>query len=358
MAVEFFEFGSSQTHPLNSSSHEQPPETSQLEATSFEREGIRERVDLQRLLRSQIEILAPGTFLITEEFGYWDEGRRRIDLLALDKQANLVVIELKRDETGAHMELQAIRYAAMVSTMTFDQAASAHANYLRAIGGDPLEAPRSILRFLEWDDPREDEFARDVRIVLVAAEFSKELTTAVLWLNGRDIDIRCVRMRPCKIDENVFLDVQQVIPLPEAEEYQVRIREQATERRIGGRDTRDFTKYLFEGERFNKRRLVLGIVKAYVRDHPDTTFEQLEAIFPANLQGSHRVCTTMEDACTIRDQTGHKRHFLEEDEIVRLADGKIAVASTMWGADNLARFLTRARELGYEAKADDTTTPL
>ena len=59
--------------------------------------------------------------MIAEEFGQWEDSRRRIDLLGLDKGANLVVIELKRTEDGGHMELQAIRYAAMVSTLTFDK---------------------------------------------------------------------------------------------------------------------------------------------------------------------------------------------------------------------------------------------
>ena len=327
-----------------------------LETTSFEREGLRERNDLQRLLRAKIGFLAPDTLLIAEEFGDWDEGRRRIDLLALDKQANLVVIELKRDETGAHMELQAIRYAAMISTMTFERAVAAHASYLRGIG-DPKDASSSILEFLEWEEPREDEFARDIRIVLVAAEFSKELTTAVLWLNERNLDIRCVRMRPCKSDGVLFLDVQQVIPLPEAEEYQVRVREQSTERRIARSDTRDLTKYLFEGVRLHKRRLVLAIVKAYVRDHPNTNMEQLETVFPRKLQGSYGVFATLEHGREIQLRTGNKRHLIEEGETVQLADGVNIAVSGMWGADNLKRFLIRARELGYEIEADGVGGP-
>ena len=40
---------------------------------------------------------------------------------------NLVKRHLKRTQDGGHMELQAIRYAAMVSSMTLDQAIEAEA---------------------------------------------------------------------------------------------------------------------------------------------------------------------------------------------------------------------------------------
>src|SRR5580692_11408642 len=87
-----------------------------LPETSFPQQGIKERGDLQRLLRANIEIVAPGVLVIAEEFAEWEDSKRRIDLLGVDQAANLVVIELKRDDSG-HMELQAIRYAAMVSKM-------------------------------------------------------------------------------------------------------------------------------------------------------------------------------------------------------------------------------------------------
>ena len=83
--------------------------------TSFKRADVRERQDLQRVLRDRIDVVSPDTLVIAEEFCEWEESRRRIDLLGLDKDANLVVIELKRTEDGGHMELQAVRYAAMIS---------------------------------------------------------------------------------------------------------------------------------------------------------------------------------------------------------------------------------------------------
>ena len=199
-------------------------------STTFEAAQVREREDLQRLLREQIEILVPDAMVLDEEFSDWQDSRRRIDLLALDRTAKLVVIELKRDLDGAHMELQAIRYAAMVSAMTFEQAVAAHARFLRRIGSDE-DAGTRLLQFLGWNEPDEDAFAQDVRIVLASADFGKELTTAVLWLNEQGLDITCVRMVPYAYDDRTLVHLEQVIPLPEAQEYQVRVREKASQER-------------------------------------------------------------------------------------------------------------------------------
>jgi hypothetical protein len=196
-----------------------------LNEASFAELKVRERGDLQRLLRSQIEVIGDDLYVLTEEFGDWDESKRRIDLLAIAPHANLVVIELKRTNDGGHMELQAIRYASMVSAMTFGRAEQIHAEFLSRIGQPAEEARTRMLTFLGWEEPDEEAFACDVRIVLVSEDFGKELTTAVLWLREREIDIRCVRLRPYQDGEKRLIDVQQIIPLPEANEYQVQLRE-------------------------------------------------------------------------------------------------------------------------------------
>jgi hypothetical protein len=192
--------------------------------TTFDQAGLLERAGLQQLLRKQIDAILPDTLMISEEFGDWEESKRRIDLLGLDKDANLVVIELKRTEDGGHMELQAIRYAAMVSKMTFDKAVEIYQSQLDR-DNNSADARTTILDFLRWDEPDLDSFAQEVRIVLVSANFSKEVTTAVLWLNEHELDIRCIRLTPYDDEGRIFLVAQQIIPLPEAAEYQIQIRE-------------------------------------------------------------------------------------------------------------------------------------
>jgi hypothetical protein len=201
-----------------------PDDIAAVDPQPFAALGVTERGHLQRVLRANLGVIAPDCYLLAEEFGDWEGASRRIDLLAIDRAARLVVIELKRTEDAGHAELQAIRYAAMVSTMTFDQAVEAHRRYLAAnkIDGD---ARQGILSFLGWAEPQPDRFARDVRIILGAANFSKELTTAVLWLRNRQVDVTCVRLRPYSFEGRTLLDVQAIIPLPETAEYQIKIRE-------------------------------------------------------------------------------------------------------------------------------------
>lgn len=210
--------------------------------TTLAAENLRERGDLQRLLKASIEVLSKDVMILAEEFGSWEDSKRRVDLLGLDREGNLVVIELKRTDDGGHMELQALRYAAMTSVMTFDHAVDAHQDYLARMGDD-TDAREAILEFLQWDEPDEELFAQDVRIILASMDFSKEITTTVLWLNQKGIDIRCLRLTPHKLGEKVLLDVQQIIPLPETAEYQTRLREKELKSVQQSASKMDFTKF-------------------------------------------------------------------------------------------------------------------
>jgi hypothetical protein len=131
--------------------------------------------------------------------------------------------------------------------MTFERAVQIHADFLRRMGEPGEEAQARLLDFLGWDEPNQEAFAEDVRIVLVSENFSKELTTAVLWLRDRDIDIRCVRLQPYRDGDKTMIDVQQIIPLPEAHDYQVQIREKEQQGRRNRAERYDIRLKFWEG---------------------------------------------------------------------------------------------------------------
>ncbi|WP_256840085.1 hypothetical protein [Ornithinimicrobium faecis] len=198
-----------------------------LGQTTLALEHLWERRDLQVYLRQHLHEI-DGTedlLVIAEEFADWAGSKRRIDLLGVDRRGNLVVIELKRGGTGEHMELQAVRYAAMVSTLTLDQAAQAFVRFLE-ITGEAITvdgARERIIEHIDVDEP-EEEFGRDVRIVLISEDFSLEVTSAIMWLSGKGIDMTAIRLAVHKLDDRILLDFLQVIPLKGAEDYQVRVR--------------------------------------------------------------------------------------------------------------------------------------
>lgn len=220
-----------------------------LRKTTFASEKINEFQDLQKFIVNSIGIIDENLLVISTEFSDWESSKRRIDILCVDNEANLVVIELKRTEDGGHMELQAIRYSAMIANMTFEKAVKAYSRYLHKLNKIELNAEEELLNFLGWDESLEEDFAKDVKIILVSADFSIEITTSILWLNERGVDIRCIRVNPQKDKDQLYLDIQQIIPLPETSEYQVKLREKAAEERNARRESKrakSIIKQLFE----------------------------------------------------------------------------------------------------------------
>ncbi|MCW2949574.1 MAG: hypothetical protein JWN41_587 [Thermoleophilia bacterium] len=235
--------------------------------------GLKERGDMQRLLREDISVIGTDLLVIAEEFGEWQDANRRIDLLAIDRSGRMAVIELKRTADGGHMELQALRYAAMISSMSYADVLTAFRSHCARYRPD-VEDPQALLTaHLDVDLTEDDEpaISTDVRIVLVSSGFGREITSAVLWLNGFEgMDIRCFRMVAYDIEGTTLLDVRQIIPLPEAADYQVRLRRKdAARERARTQSTRDHTKYQLildgvPGEVLNKRKTIRAMVRELV----------------------------------------------------------------------------------------------
>lgn len=330
--------------------------------------GMYERADLQRLLRDDISALDEDLLVIAEEFGNWEDARRRIDLLALDKAGRLVVIELKRTDDGGHMELQAIRYAAMVSSMGFAEVADAYSAH-RAKHRPDAEgtAQAELAAFLDAGEGAEDPvISTDVRIMLVSADFGREITTAVLWLNGFEgMDIRCVRLVPYEIDDKVLLDIQQVLPLPEAADYQVRLRRKDVARERARSGGRDFTRHHIvvdgvERPHQNKRNAIRSMVEVLAeRQAPLAEIRRLmpEPVMRV-LAGRLNDDDAVANALTAADaKTDLGRWYLDLPLIDEAGD-ETYILSKMWGLQTepvLAALTEAFPEAGVTFRQADTS---
>ena len=109
----------------------------------------------------------------------------------------------------------------------------------------------------------------------------------------------------------------------------------------------DRTKYSFNGgPALPKRRCVLKVVQEYVKDHPSITFEDLQRAFPDSYAGGGYYVVGKYEIIKRKYDTMSefaRRYFIEEDDVIVLADGTRVVVTSQWGATRFETFLGLAK---------------
>lgn len=109
---------------------------------------------------------------------------------------------------------------------------------------------------------------------------------------------------------------------------------------------RDRTQFTFDGRTLGKGKLVLSVIKAYVAKNPSVTFDQLKDAFPSSCHGGKNVFDVIDKARDIFDRTGHKRHFLADEQVIRLAGDCSITVCNQWGGD-MAPFINQSKLHGF-----------
>ncbi len=216
-----------------------------IDPATFQSLKAREVQEIERWLKQQPGLMGEKLKIVGSQFAGFDKTLDRLDLLALDRDGKLVVVEIKRDDSGSGQDLQALRYAAYVSTLTAEQIVGLYRCYESKEHGREMTASEArkeledFIRAESLDALDEDE---QPRMVLVAAGFQVGVTNTALWLTRNfGLDITCVQVLPYEISGEIVLASTILIPLPEAADYEVRLKEKrrkARARRDG--DTIDF----------------------------------------------------------------------------------------------------------------------
>ncbi|RZK02976.1 MAG: DUF4268 domain-containing protein, partial [Flavobacterium sp.] len=191
-----------------------------LNKTTFTALGFKERAHLQEWIADNPEALGEKLLIIQKEFSGFSDTYERLDLLALDKDGNIVVIENKLDDSGRDVTWQAMKYAAYCSTLTKDQIEEIYQSYLAS---KKIETAASQLLAEFFDDIGYAELNLNKRgtqrIILIAANFRKEVTSTVLWLMNFNIQLQCFKAVPYELNDQHFLTLDQIIPTQDTQEY-------------------------------------------------------------------------------------------------------------------------------------------
>jgi len=201
---------------------------SKLEKKLFKELHIKEREHLQEWIANNPSMLGEELLIIQKEYDGFNDTHERLDLLALDKDGGLVIIENKLDDTGKNVVWQALKYTSYCSTLTTNQIIKIYQEYIDKNNIEET-AEESIREFLGIDEEELLLNKNDQRIIFVANNFRKEVTSTVLWLIDHEIQIQCFRATPYSMGEEIFLQVEQIIPLPETKEFIIDVKEKEKE---------------------------------------------------------------------------------------------------------------------------------
>lgn len=201
-----------------------------IEKKSFGELGFKERNNLQEWIANYPECLGEELLIIQKEFDGFNDTSERLDLLALDKQKNLVIIENKLDDSGRDVTWQVLKYASYCSSLTKSQIKEIYQSYLTKMGKGEL-AENNLSEFFENQDYGELQLNQgsSQRVIMVAGNFRKEVTSTVLWLMNYKLRIQCFKVTPFVHNENVLLDIEQIIPMKDIEEYVISMADKVQE---------------------------------------------------------------------------------------------------------------------------------
>jgi hypothetical protein len=194
-----------------------------LTKKTFHDLGFKERQHLQEWIYKNPDMLNEKLLMIQKEFNGFGDTNERLDLLAIDENGDLVIIENKLDDSGKDVTWQALKYASYCSSLTKDNIVEIYQNNLD-VAGIEKNAEQLICDFLEKEDSSDIDLNNgDQRIILVAANFRKEVTSTVMWLRERGVKIKCIKIIPYILEKQIFVDVEQIIPVHDVEEYLIKI---------------------------------------------------------------------------------------------------------------------------------------
>jgi hypothetical protein len=216
---------------------------------------------LERWIVDNPDLVGEQLLVLGHQLAEFAEDRDRLDILALDRSEEIVLVELKVSDDFRVTDLQALAYAgAYARRSPKDLASTLHRHMQKRIPGYPTtsagngsnvevdgasgsgaepsakyeDALAAIAAFIEIDDVTDWQPSQHVRIKLVAPDFPRRVLQTVKWLGDvYSVRIEAITMRLFETAPKRYsLAFERLLPLPAEEEFDMTIRERENRQRV------------------------------------------------------------------------------------------------------------------------------
>lgn len=152
-------------------------------------------------------ILIIGRQVVTNFGGY-------VDLLGLDREGDVVVVELKRDRTPRDTIAQSLEYVSFAERLHTDQLEEILRSYMN---DESLSIAEHHREYFELDSDEAVAFNKDQRIVIVGQRVSREIRQTASFLCSKGIRVTCIEFTFFQANGGTRLLSQEIVVGTESE---------------------------------------------------------------------------------------------------------------------------------------------
>lgn len=117
---------------------------------------------------------------------------KSIDLLGLDKNGNVIIIELKREKTPRETVAQILEYASYVEELNYEELEQIASQYFSEEGFNLIEKHKNFFK-IGTETPV--AFNKEQRLIIVGQDITKEIEQTATFLNKKGLEVNCLEFK-------------------------------------------------------------------------------------------------------------------------------------------------------------------
>jgi len=175
---------------------------------------------VEEWIKSNPSFLHEDMVIIAQQHSF--PSGEKADLIGVDEDGALVIIEIKRKDTGGRVDFQFLKYVSYVSGWTYNEVEEIAKKFYSDNENMLEEEFHSLSTLLEesfGEDFSVENLNKFQRIIVVGQNIDVRIGSVLVWLSEQKVGIKAVEFEPYKIENTTYLYTKVVIPLVPYEKY-------------------------------------------------------------------------------------------------------------------------------------------